>query len=135
MRCERRGANLDRGPDSDALQWWGSDPVEIDLSAGVLVGDATKELVSIYSALGGNGNDTILGSDGPNFLDSLAGKTQRGSWTIVSGTGIRGTRRKREKRGRVRLEPKFASSRVADPDRHVLEIHAHSHAPVFGNDA
>ena len=72
---------LDGGPDSDALQWWGSDPVEIDLSAGVLVGDATKELVSIYSALGGNGNDTILGSDGPNFLEGGGGNDH------LEGTG------------------------------------------------
>ena len=63
------GSDLfDGGPDGSVLIWYGSDPVVVDLSTGLLTSDETKTLRSIQNVTGGDGADTLIGDEFANFI-------------------------------------------------------------------
>jgi Ca2+-binding RTX toxin-like protein len=75
---------FDGGPGEDAILYpLDHGPVQVDLGAGTATGEGADTFTGIEDLFGSDGNDTIIGDDGPNVLSGGYG----GSDTIHGGGG------------------------------------------------
>lgn len=86
---------MDGGPGTDLVDYSDSQQlVGLDLASGFAISEGIDTLVSIENAIGGAGNDALLGDDGPNQLSGgLAFETGndriegRGGNDLLTGEG------------------------------------------------